>query len=97
MAGLHRQIHWVAFVGTAFLLLILSRSRYKEIYVVLATCILGFSLEYLQHLMYGCMMEWRDVRDDIIAVVAALALYRVAAVCKTAFLAARSAPRVNLF
>src|SRR6266849_2488245 len=52
VVDLHRQIHWLAFGGAAFLLLLLSRNRRQEIRSVIATCLLGLSLEYLQHLIY---------------------------------------------
>ena len=78
--GLHREIHWLAFAGAAFLLLLLSRNRREEILGVLGTCFLAISLEYLQHRIFvpHDPMEWHDVRDDALGVMLALALYRLA-------------------
>lgn len=74
--AVHRGIHWLAFAGTALLLLLLSRNRRQEICSAIGTFLLGLSLEYLQHLIYRKPMEWRDVADDILAVLAAFALYQ---------------------
>lgn len=76
--GLHRPIHYVAFAGAALLLLSLSRTRRREILGAAAVFFLGFSLEFLQHLIYRNCLEWRDIADDGVAVVAAVALYRLA-------------------
>lgn len=76
--ALHRGIHWMAFAGAAFLLLLLSRSRRQEIRGVIAACLLGLSLEYVQHVVYRKPIEWCDVRDDTPAILAAYALYRLA-------------------
>jgi hypothetical protein len=89
--GLHSAIHWLAFAGTTSLLLLLCRNRREEIRAVAATCLMGLSLEYLQHVIYRNAMEWRDVRDDTLAVLAALTLYHLAGVCKAALLPTRSA------
>jgi hypothetical protein len=78
VVNLHRQIHWLAFGGAAFLLLLGSRKRRQEIRSVAAAFLLGLSLEYLQHLIYRNPMEWYDVRDDGFAILVALALYRLA-------------------
>jgi hypothetical protein len=63
----HRGIHFLAFGGAAFLLMLLSRNLRQEIRVVVGVCLLGLSLEYLQHLIYHNLMEWWDVRDDALA------------------------------
>jgi hypothetical protein len=90
--GLHSATHWLAFAGTTFLLLLLCRNRREEIRAVAATCLMGLLLECLQHVIYRNAMEWRDVRDDTLAVFMAFTLYHVAGVCKAALRAARSAP-----
>jgi hypothetical protein len=96
--GVHREIHWLAFGGTAFLLLLLCRNRRQEIRSVIATCLLGLSLEYSQHLIYHIAIEWRDVRDDAYAILVAFALYRLAGAYKAAFPTARSAAqRLGLY
>jgi hypothetical protein len=75
IAGLHREIHWVAFAGAAFFLLLSTRSRLQAIHRALGTLLLGLALEYVQHLIYHKAMEWLDVGDDALAILAALALY----------------------
>jgi hypothetical protein len=78
----HREIHWVAFGGAAFLLFSLSQTRRQEI---LRACIIFFlasSLEVIQHLINRNRMEWRDVRDDGFAILAAFALYLLAGAWK---------------
>ena len=77
-AVLHREIHWLAFGGAAFLLLLLSRNLSQEIGSVVGPCLLGLSLEYFQVLIYHTPMEWFDVRDDAFAIVVAFTVYRVA-------------------
>ena len=85
VVGFHREIHWLVFAGAAFLLLLLSRTRRHELCSVSGTFLLGLSLEYVQHFVYRNNMEWPDVRDDALAILVALALYRLAAKYKAAF------------
>ena len=73
----HREIHWVAFAGAALLLFSLSKTRGREILGACAVFFLGLSLEVLQHLIYRNHLEWRDVADDGIAILVALAVYRL--------------------
>jgi len=54
-----------------------SRRR-QEVRVVIAVFLMGVFLEYLQHLIYHNTMEWRDVRDDALAILAGFAAYRLA-------------------
>ena len=75
--GLHREIHWVAFAGAAVLLFALSKTRLREMLGAGAIFLLGVSLEVLQHLIYRNALEWRDVVDDGLAILAAFALYRL--------------------
>lgn len=75
--GFHRQIHWVAFAGTALLLFALSKTRRREILVACTIFLLGVSLEVAQHLIYRNHVEWRDVTDDALAILAAYVLYRL--------------------
>ena len=72
----HRELHWLAFAGAAFLVLLLSRNRRQEIRSAIGAFLLGLSLECVQHLIYRHPMEWRDVRDDTLAILAAFALYQ---------------------
>ena len=89
--GLHRGIHILAFAGAAFLLLLISRTRRQQIRGVIAMCLLGLFLESAQHLVYRHPMEWRDVRDDTLAVLAAFALYQSAGIRRAVFAATRCA------
>jgi len=73
--GHHRQVHWVAFAGAALMLFSLARTRRQEALGALAMFFLGVSIEVLQHLIYRHSMEWRDIRDDGLAILVALALY----------------------
>ena len=75
VVGLHREVHWLAFAGAAFLLFHVSRNRIQEVCSALGLFALGLSLEFLQHVIYRGHMEWWDVRDDSLAILAALALY----------------------
>ena len=75
--GFHRGVHWLAFAGAALLLLALARNRRQEIRSAIAVFLLGLSLEYLQHVIYGNAMEWWDVRDDTLAILAAFVLYQL--------------------
>lgn len=78
----HREIHWVGFAGAALLLFCLSWTRTEEIAGASATLILGVSLEFLQHVIYRNPMEWRDILDDGLAVLAIFALHRLAGAWK---------------
>jgi type II secretory pathway component PulK len=51
-------------------------NRRQQIRSALAVFLLGLSLEYLQHLIYRNPMEWWDVRDDGLAILAAHAIYQ---------------------
>lgn len=88
VAGLHREIHWVAFAGAAWLALLFSRTRRDEVRNMIAVCCLGVLLEWLQNLLYRKGMEWLDVGDDILATIVTFAVYRSA----RAWSAASSAP-----
>jgi hypothetical protein len=72
----HRELHWLAFAGAAFLVLLLSRNRRQEIRSAIAVFLLGLSLECLQHLLYRNPIEWWDARDDALSIIAAFALYQ---------------------
>jgi hypothetical protein len=75
--GFHRGIHWVAFAGAALLVFALSRTRRREILGAYAVLLLGVSIEVAQHLIYRNRLEWRDIADDALAILAAFALYRL--------------------
>lgn len=75
--GFHREIHWVAFAGGAVLLFALSKTRRREILGAGGIFLLGVSLEVAQHLIYRNRLEWRDMFDDGLAILAAFVLYRL--------------------
>jgi hypothetical protein len=75
--SIHRGVHGLAFAGAAFLLLLLSRNLRQQVRNSIVVVLLGLSLEYLQHLMYRSVMEWWDVRDDLLAVLAVFGLYQL--------------------
>jgi len=75
--GLHRELHWVAFAGAALLLLCMFKTRWREFLGICLVFLLGISLEVLQHLMYRNCLEWRDIGDDGLAILAAFALYHL--------------------
>jgi hypothetical protein len=67
----------VAFAGAALLLLASSYTRRQEILGAFGIFFLGISLEVLQHLIYRNPMEWRDIGDDGLAILAAFAIYQL--------------------
>jgi hypothetical protein len=75
--ALHREIHWVAFAGAALLLFALSKTRRREILAAWTIILLGVSLEVAQHLIYRNHLEWRDIGDDAVAILAAFVIYRL--------------------
>jgi hypothetical protein len=77
--GFHREIHWAAFAGAAVLLFTLAATRGQKIVAASGIFLLGVSLEIAQNLLYRCGMEWRDIGDDALAILAAFILYRLAA------------------
>jgi hypothetical protein len=82
--SVHREIHWLGFAVPAILQFIVSRTRRQEVLSAFAIFFLGLSLEILQHLIYRNRMEWFDVRDDGLAILAAFALYHLTGACKAA-------------
>ena len=74
VTGHHRLLHWVAFAGAALLLISLSETRHQEILRAIIVFFMGVSLEVLQHLIYRNPLEWRDIGDDGVAILAAFAL-----------------------
>ncbi|MGP8246941.1 MAG: hypothetical protein ACLQVN_20785 [Bryobacteraceae bacterium] len=74
---LHREIHWLAFAGASLLLFVLARTRQREVLRAFAILSLACFLELLQHLIYGNSLEWRDIRDDALAILLTFALYRL--------------------
>jgi hypothetical protein len=68
----------VGFATPAFFLFSLSKTRRQEILRALALLFLAFSIEILQHLIYRNAMEWADIRDDSVAILAGFAFYYLA-------------------
>jgi hypothetical protein len=66
----HRVYHFFSFGSTAFLLLLIARTRTQRLCVCLATIALGLAIEYAQHWISQAPVEWWDVRDDAYAVFA---------------------------
>ena len=66
-----------AHAGAALLLFALSKTRRREMLGAGAILLLGVSLEVAQHLIYRNHLEWRDIGDDAVAILAAFALYRL--------------------
>jgi hypothetical protein len=75
VTGHHREIHWLAFAGAAFLRFGVSKTGPQRMVSALALFFLGLSLEVLQHLIYRNPTEWRDIVDDGLAILMAFALY----------------------
>jgi len=59
------------------LLFTLAQTLRQEILRGGAIIFLGLSIEVLQYLVNRNRMEWRDVRDDGVAIVVVFALYRL--------------------
>jgi hypothetical protein len=57
------------------MLVLLARTRRQEILGASAMVGLGVLIEVLQHLVYRHPMEWLDITDDSLAVLATLAIY----------------------
>lgn len=72
----HRSIHFAVFGVTAILFLLVARNGGQEILAVFFALGLGTVLEVLQHLSFGSVLEWWDIRDDAIGVLAAFVLVR---------------------
>jgi hypothetical protein len=90
--SVHREIHWLGFAMPAILQFIISRTRREEALRGFAIFSVGVALEILQHLMYGIRMEWVDVRDDGIAILAGFALYHLTGAYKARVLSASVPP-----
>jgi hypothetical protein len=82
LLAFHREIHWLAFAGLALLVLLVSRTVQETLQRVLAVLWLGVCLETCQHFLYHTATEWRDVRDDGFAILAACGIYWLAAKCR---------------
>jgi hypothetical protein len=67
----------VAFSGTAFLVVSLSRTYAQQLRLMVATAGLRLFLEYLPHASYRNAMECVDVWDDLDAILGALVIVRL--------------------
>lgn len=79
-ATAHRSFHFLAFGSTAFLLLLIGRSTKQRILGPLGVIALGIAIEYMQNWIFGCPLEWWDMRDDALAVAAAWLIGQWAAI-----------------
>jgi hypothetical protein len=71
---IHRSVHLGVFGATALLFLLVAPDRRREAVAALAALALGALIEVTQHLLFGSVMEWWDVRDDSVGVLVAFAL-----------------------
>jgi len=71
VGGLHRGYHFLSFGSTALLLQLTQPTRRGRMAVCALVIALGASLEILQHVIYGNVLEWWDIRDDAFGVIAA--------------------------
>lgn len=70
----HRLYHLLSFGATALLLMLVARTKTGEFGGAFATIVLGVVIEVGQYLSNDFVLEWWDIRDDTIAVIAALLL-----------------------
>ena len=75
LVGFHREIHWLGFAVAAFLLFLAACKLGHAIQRAGALFLLGFSLEWIQHLSYHRAFEWLDVTDDACAILLAFGVY----------------------
>ena len=72
----HRVAHVFAFGVAALLPLVLSRGNRQAWMAALGVVCLALAIETAQWLLYDDVLEWWDVRDDVIGVAIAIALIR---------------------
>ena len=63
----HRTGHMIAFGTASFLFVAASIKKTHRLCYFLFISALGSTIEYLQHLIYGSVFEWWDIRDDTLA------------------------------
>lgn len=63
----HTTGHLVAFAIAALLFTIASAKKSHRLYYLLMIVVLGLTIEYCEHAIYGSTFEWWDVRDDSLA------------------------------
>ncbi len=75
---IHHTAHVLGFGILTFLLAAGYGNRHRVTFgSAAAVFAFGFTIELLQHWLYRMPIEWRDVRDDGIGVVAVVALYQI--------------------
>jgi hypothetical protein len=79
----HQAIHFAVFGATAILFLLVSRSAWHDFIAVLSALGLGAALEMVQHILFGSVLEWWDIRDDGFGVVVAFVLLHGLRLAKT--------------
>lgn len=72
----HRVAHVFAFGVAAFLPLVLSKGSRQAWMAVLGVVCLALAIETAQWLIYDDVLEWWDVRDDVIGIAVAVLLAR---------------------
>lgn len=70
----HRLYHLLVFGATALLLMAVARSRAGEVTGATATVLMGVGIEFAQAVVAHYQIEWWDIRDDTLAVLAAYLL-----------------------
>ena len=63
---LHSWDHLLAFAAGGFILVASTRSTRARVLVLTGAVLFGFSVEFVQHLLYRAEIEWRDVTIDIL-------------------------------
>jgi hypothetical protein len=74
--AVHRLYHLVSFGSTAYLLSLIARDTRERFAASFFVIALGCALEYGQHVVFHIPIEWWDIRDDTLGVLAAALLIR---------------------
>ena len=75
--SLHRLYHLISFGSTAYLLSLIARDTRERLAAASFVIFLGLTLEFFQHIVFHIPLEWWDVRDDTLGVLAAALLIRL--------------------
>jgi len=73
---LHPALHVIVYGLAALFPLLLSVNRMQESVRALGVLFLGFGIETGQSFLYGRHTEWRDLRADVLGVLAAMVAIR---------------------
>src|SRR5579863_3949415 len=67
----HHIAHFLSFGALAFVATVgFGNFGNASLWSALGCCVFGFTIECLQHLQFGMPVEWHDVRDDAIGIIA---------------------------